>query len=169
MATLILYQSNFTFTQTVAEVLDGLLEDASVVRPFRTSSPPTLELYDMVVIGASIRMGQIQPELLKYMSENADALALKPHALFLACGFPENFEEYLEKNFPVALVESAVVSECVGGTLDNKMSFFNRKVANIMKKTILKEGGRLPEQRPEAIEHLSQVVNGYFRENLASA
>jgi menaquinone-dependent protoporphyrinogen oxidase len=170
VATLIVYQSNFTYTQTVAEVLDGLLLDQSVVRPWRASALPNLSLYDTVVVGGSIRYGQIQPELRGWLEATADELAGMPHALFLACGFPENFEEYLTKNIPAAFRESSLVNECVGGMLNfDKMGFLNRSVARIMKRTILKRGGQLPEQRPEAIEHLAEVLNARFEEAAGSA
>lgn len=162
MATLILFQSRYGYTEKCANTLASMLDDVTTVSPFKPSELPTLELYDTIVFAGSIRFGQIQPELKLWLSKNEALLENKSIALIIACGFDDNFEEYIARSFPKSLTDSAIASACVGGALDGDMGFIDRKIVAMVKKETAKTGQQPPCPKPEALETLAAKLNEHF-------
>ena len=60
--------------------------------------------YDVAVIGGSIRMGKINKKLKHYLKTHVNTLNKLHTALFLCCGYTENFDDYVSLNFPKGMV-----------------------------------------------------------------
>ncbi|MBK5211906.1 MAG: hypothetical protein JJE36_06325 [Coriobacteriia bacterium] len=141
MKTAILYSTHFGYTGEAALALKEALKKPAKVIPFDNLNPPKIEEYDTIVLGSSIRMGLINPDFRSWLEKNKLELASKRIALFLACGFPKDFNTYIQNNFPREIIESSISTVAIGGKLDGKMKWFDRLLVKLMKKQVEKSGG----------------------------
>ena len=82
---LITYSTTDGHTRTICERLRQVIEDQqhSVVVSWMTDDPDIdLESFDKVVIGASIRYGKHQPQVVDFIRKNQSALENRPSAFF---------------------------------------------------------------------------------------
>lgn len=64
-----------------------------------------------------------------FCRENADALSRKRVGIFLCCAFSEKVTEYTSKNFPLCLLEHAVVIKAFGADARNeKMKVIDKMI-----------------------------------------
>ena len=82
---LIIYSTTDGHTRSICERLRQVAEEQqhTVVVSWMSDSPDVdLQPFDKVVIGASIRYGKHQPQVLDFISKNQAALESKPNAFF---------------------------------------------------------------------------------------
>ena len=97
--------------------------------------------YDVVIIGGSIYMGQIQKEVKTFCAQNIEQLKTKKIGLFTCCMLEgEKAEKQLADMFPKELLSIASSKECFGGEFNfSKMNFFEKliikKVSKVDKDT----------------------------------
>ena len=110
---------------------------------------PSIENYDVVVFGSSVRMAKIDKSLSEYLRKNTDMLMGRRCAYFLCCGFTDCFEDYLSKNIPECLIANAEAVSCFGGSLDkNRAKGFDRMIISAVRSEIL-GGGQNGQQRDD--------------------
>jgi len=141
MKTALVYSTHFGYTREAASTLKEALKGPVAVISFDSLNPPKIEKYDTVILGSSIRMGVIDPDFRSWLDKHRLELAEKRIAIFLACGFPEEFDSYIQNNFPAEIIDSAISTVSIGGKLDGEMKWFDRQLVKLMKKQIAKTNG----------------------------
>ena len=169
MKILIAYTSKNGTTAKCARMLADKLEVSHEVRVSDMNKEDTVspEGFDVVVLGSSVRMGAVSKKLKKYIKANVDMLNAKMCAVFLCCGFPDEFEEYVSTQIPKALVPSLGI-HCFGGELKpREVRGFDKIIVRMIRNSItghdFEDGnytGMLPEIIPEHINILADRVMG---------
>ena len=169
MKILIAYTSKNGVTAECAQVLANKLGDTNeiVLQDMKKQGVEPAEKFDIVVLGSSIRMGKASKEIKNYIKSNSEALAKMPCAVFLCCGFPDEFEEYVSREFSPDFTPSYGF-HCFGGELKPKKARgFDRIVLRAMRRSItghdFEDGnykGSLPEIIPEHIYILADKIMG---------
>ena len=97
MRILIAYTSKTGTSAECAEILASKFNDGNEVLlvDMKKQAAESASNFDAVVLGSSVRMGHVSKELKNYIKSNREELLKKPCAVFLCCGFPDEFEEYL--------------------------------------------------------------------------
>ncbi|MDD3877789.1 MAG: flavodoxin domain-containing protein [Bacteroidales bacterium] len=133
MKTLILYASNHGTTAKICRYIAEKIENSTIdIVNIKSNKPLNLNLYDRIIIGASIHAGSVQRSISNFLKTNQDLLLTKPLALFL-CGMnkPE-YEQQFEKVFPEILRKHAISNKVVGGE-------FLLEEMNMIEKAIIKK------------------------------
>src|SRR5574341_311518 len=133
---LVTYATRYGSTEEVAESIGGALRIAG----FKVDVQPMQEVkrldgYDAVVLGAAIYNAQWHPEAHRFLSEQREALALRPVAIFALGPLSTDkaamlrsrsqLDKELEK---YAWLEAATVEMVVGKVDPSKLGFFERLV-----------------------------------------
>lgn len=158
MNTLIVYSTKYDFTkERVFEIAKALPNEVKLIN-ITEEKPPDLEAFDIVLLGGSVFMGQINKSLKTFCQENETTLGSKKLGLFLSCGLPDSLETHFSNAYPQSLLDHATVKVNLGGELRlGKMSFGDKMITKMMIKVSEKEGGQLPTANPSAIEELVNV------------
>ncbi|HBL83394.1 MAG: hypothetical protein A2Y17_04465 [Clostridiales bacterium GWF2_38_85] len=160
MKTLIIYSTTYGFTEDCINDLQKQLNGETKAINIMKESGVDLQDFDKVVIGGSIYMGQVQKQLKTFCEQNLDKLKQKKVALFLCCGFVDNFEQNLQNNFPAKLINSAFAKQCFGGELRlDKMKFTHKMITKMMKKMTAKDNKPEPVKISGNIKTLAEAVN----------
>ena len=142
---------------TCAERLAVLLEGAQVAD--LTLSWPDPEEYDAVIVGGSIRMGQLHRKARSYLVQHRDALLARPLGCFICCALTEEAEGYLKKNIPAPLLEHAAAAVCLGGRLAPRArSGMDKFLAASFARSLEKGGRPAPTIDDEAIRQLARQM-----------
>ena len=166
MRILIAYAGRTGGARSMCELLASLLPRQEVVL-FDLAcdkTRPVLGDFDYIVLGGSIRMARLPRAARAYLKENADALAERPHTLFLCCAFPDQFENYAEMVFPRNVLENA--DECLyfGGELDlSKQRGLDKWIVRMMRNAIKESedaDAMLPGLLPEHVRLLADRLSG---------
>lgn len=157
MSTAIIYASTYGSTRKIAQILNQKISDSTLVDIKKEKIDPNL--FDTIILGSSIYIGQIDKHLKNFISMNMDVLKKKKIGIYLCCGFEENVQTYLDTNFDKELVNKAVIMT-MGGEMDvSKMSFAHKMITRMVQKS---EQGRNREVvlHPEkADEFLKQMFS----------
>ena len=108
MNILIIYASHGGVTKRCVDMLKGHLDEHHSVTLVnaREDELPSPEDYDVVVVGSSIRLGNMERRIRKYARVNMEKLKDMPFAVFFCCGRTKRFQEYVETQMPRKLVPS---------------------------------------------------------------
>ncbi len=148
MNTLIAYASKTGTAKQCAEALAGRIEGAVLCD--LTKEQPDPHDYDTVILGGSVRMGQIHSALKKYAQGAQGALKGKRLGLFITCGYDDLADTIIGNNLPAALVAAAKVKMSFGGEMDlKKQKGLDRMICKMALKSIEKDGGELPRLYPK--------------------
>lgn len=166
MRNLIVYGTTYGFTEKCALELSKKLISRTDCYDANKIESLDLSLYNAVIIGSSIYVGQINKNVKNFVERNAGILKNKALAFFLCCGFVDNLQKNLELNYPKELLEKAVSKECFGGLMDlSKMKFMHKIITKMVKKATAKEGSRDPKPMPENIDKMADIINNSFSTN----
>ena len=163
--TLIIYASKYGCAQKCAEILskkiDGPVDLVNIQGNVSDlSTLDALEQYDKVVIGGSIRFGQVQKLIQEFCDQNFEKLKGKRFGLFICCGLLDDASQQMQNSFPKELLDLAVTKECFGGELDiDKMSFIDKIIVRIVIKTLEKQGKKMPIVFNDHIQGFTQMMN----------
>ncbi len=167
MKALIIYSTRNGVSKRCAQMLAEKLERFSQVSVFDINdTPPSPKDFDVAVIGGSIRMARLDKKLKKYLKQNADTLNGMLTALFLCCGYTENFDDYVALQIPKAITPSLGI-HCFGGELKpDKLKGFDKIAVKIMRSELAtddfeapdKSRSPLPEIIPESIRILADSI-----------
>lgn len=138
MNILILYASKNGVTKNCAEILSEMLRVRySVTLHSVEASPiPAPEDFDIVVLGSSIRYGKVNKTLKHYVKQHVQTLNSLPCALFLCCGFPRNFEEYVDTQIPKSLHCSLGFHSFGGELKPHKLQGFDKFLVKRLRNSI---------------------------------
>lgn len=137
MATLIVYMTSHGCAEKAAEMIRDLLPGEVTLINLEKFEVPSLDKFDTVIIGGSIRIGSIQKKIRKFCENNTDQLLLKKTGLFICCMFEgDTALEQFTGAYPEALRKNSLANGLFGGELEfEKMNAFERmiikQVANI--------------------------------------
>ena len=161
MKFLIIYASRYGSTEKCAESLSEKLKGETNLINIQKQSNIDPSNYDTIILGGSIKMGQVLAALKNFALNNLSTLKQKKVALFLCCGFPENLNEHLKNNFPDELISKAICKECFGGELNtSKMTLGEKLITKMVTSKTKKEGKSMPHLLPENIDKMAEILNG---------
>ncbi|HHY40812.1 MAG TPA: flavodoxin [Syntrophaceticus sp.] len=159
MNTVIIYASRYGCAKKCAEILARQIYGSVDLVNIQKEGVPELAHYDQVIIGGSIRFGQIRKQIKGFCRENIAELTKKKIGLFICCGLLENARQNIENSFPQQMLDHAAAVECFGGEIDlNKLSFFDRIIANMVMKAVEQKGDK-PTVLVEKIDRFCQEMN----------
>ena len=168
MKILIAYTSKHGTTAECASLLSQKLGGNEIdLIDMKKNTMPSVEAYDVVILGSSVRMGRVSGQIKKYIKNNMEGLAQKQCAVFLCCGFPDEFEEYVELQFPKNFAPS-LGYHCFGGELKpERVRGIEKLIVKAIRKSITEHDfedanyeGALPEIIPEHINLLADKIMG---------
>ena len=169
MNILIAYASRGGVSKRCAEMLAKELTEHHTVSVVdcRKENIPTPDSFDVIVLGSSVRMENIDRRIRKYVRSNIDALNSKPCAVYICCGFTKLFSEYAESLFPRRF-EPSLKFHLFGGELKpERVHGIDKLMVAIMRNSIQtqdfeeddREHHDLPEIIPENITLLAGEIN----------
>lgn len=166
MKILIAYDSGKGTVKTSVERMILPMKKLDVTVVSLNEETPDPNVYDMVVLGGSVRFGKLRSALRKYLKTYETVLLQKELALFFCCGLVEEQEYYAEKIFPKALRDEAFHIAFFGGSLNTEgLSFFDKRVVKSMRSSLLSEEmdngnyvPNLPYILPENIDDMANVI-----------
>lgn len=98
-------------------------------------APDNLENYDVVIVGASVRMGAIHSKALKFLKKNSTTLLSKKTGIFICNGVEEATSNIISRNFLPDMLNHSFAVSSFGGELDlEKQHGFDRFVVSQLKK-----------------------------------
>ena len=168
MKVLIAYSSKQGTTGRCAEMLRNRLGSAEVeMVDINKLAPKSPDNYDAVVLGSSVRFGMVSKNIKKYVKAYKQALNAMPSAVFLCCGYPDQFDDYVKDQFPKDF-KPTYDFYCFGGELKPKQTKgFDRIIVSMARRSILEHDfedssyeGSLPEILPESISILADTILG---------
>ena len=166
MKVLIAYSSKQGTTKKCADMLASKLGSAEVeLLDINESVPASPENYDVVVLGSSVRFGAVSKNLKRYIKAHKSALNNMPSAVFLCCGYPDRFDEYVKDQFAKNF-KPTYDFHCFGGELKPKQTKgFDRIIVAMARRSIVEHDfedssyeGSLPEILPESISILADTI-----------
>lgn len=159
MKILIAYATRHGTTETAARILASHLQNHEVdLRRIPKGFDIDAEAYDVLIFGSCIRMAKVSRELSSYLKKNRRVLEGKRCGYFLCCGFVDCFEDYVRKNIPPSLLESAEEYACFGGSLEvGDAKGIDRFVISAVRSNIL-GGGANGQERDDV--SLPTILDG---------
>ena len=140
MKAVIIYSSKNGTTKTCAEMLAQKLNNAELV-DIRKVKGLNLSTYDTVVVGSSIRMGQVNKKIKIFCEENSDVLLSKNLGLFICSGMEENINKDFNTNFRKDLIENCTYKAWFGGEIDlKKAKGIDKLIVGMVVKMIENDG-----------------------------
>ncbi len=167
MRILIIYATHGGVTRTCAEMLSDKVRNHHTVTLLDVhQSLPSPSDFDAVILGSPIRMGSMNKKLKQYINQYAELLSEIPSAVFLCCGYPLQFEEYISSQIPKKLSCSLGI-HCFGGELKpEKLKGFDKLIVKLARNAIQTQDfeeaadklHELPEILPENIALLAEKI-----------
>lgn len=140
MKILIAYATRGGVTKTCADKLAALLtEHHEVLVCSAEQELPCPSDFDVVVLGSHVRFGKVNAALKQYIRRYAAQLSEMPCAVFLCCGFPRNFEEYVDTQIPKALHCSLGFHSFGGELKPEKLKGMDRLIVKIARRSICEQ------------------------------
>lgn len=167
MKVLIIYATKGGVSRRCCEILAQNLGRSMKISLFDINdAPPAPDGYDVAVIGGSVRMSKINKKLKMYLKQHAKALNEINTALFLCCGFSENFDDYVSLCLPKTVIPSLGIHMFGGELKPEKLSGLDKLVVKMARSSIKNEDfehpdptrSPLPEIIPENIIRLSDRI-----------
>lgn len=157
MKTAICYASKTGTTKECAELLKKQLPGAVLCNI--ESEKITVDQYDCIVVGGSIRMGKLHKSAAKFIADNKTALLNKKCAFFICCGFPDQAEAFLVQNIDKELLEKSVCAATFGGRMDlDKLSGMDKFIAKAVGNTMKNDPNKIPKILPENIKKFAETI-----------
>ncbi len=157
MKILIAYAGKSGTTEKCAKLLGQRL--SGVVLSDLSRETPDISNYDVIVVGGSIRMGQLHPKTKTFLERNITALKAKKTAYFICCGFAENAQQLFVANFPKDLLAGAIGYECFGGEMDlSRLQGIDKLVAKMVTKMTAGQDKAPPKILEDRIQKLADEV-----------
>ena len=156
MNTLIIYMSHHGTTRKIVRQLQEKLgKEETMIAELEQEQLPDLNSFSTILIGGSIHMGQIQPAIKRFCSENMTLLLEKRIGLFLCFMNKEQGQREFENAFPAELRNHAVANGLFGGELLlDQMNFIEKLVV----KKISHVHENVTEINEEAVESFWQAL-----------
>jgi menaquinone-dependent protoporphyrinogen oxidase len=138
MKILIIYHTTYGCTEKCSNSLAEYLSDHEVLVYNLTSTKKIdIKEFNVVIIGASIRIGRVNRKVKQFCNNHLNDLLQKKIGLFICCmNSIGSAKEYLKSAFPSELQQHAVTLGYFGGELKfEEMTFFERSIIKEIAKT----------------------------------
>lgn len=156
MNALLIYTSKHGTTEKVAEIIRNSSKHNIQLNNLKINKKPSIENYDMIIIGSSIHAGNIPSKTKKFLAKNNDLLLSKKLALYLVCMNHDDAITQMDNNFPEDLRKHAIINTCVGGEfLFEKMN----KLEKILVKKIAGKSESISELKNDNIQNLITEID----------
>lgn len=172
MKILIAYASVTGTTAECVRLLKYFLQRRKPTVIDLTQEIPDPSEYDAVIVGGPIRHAKLHPTVAAYIKEYAEVLKTKKTGYFIVCGFADEAEEQIVRNFPKELRDAAYDTVSFGGTLDvsKQKRWKDRLYVRFMRNTITDTGDDdavedgeftrvLPTVNPDTISRFASKLN----------
>ena len=169
MRILIVYQSHTGTVRTCVEQLSRELSRLDVDLCDLDERVLLPADYDAVILGGYIHADRLPKEMTRYIKAFSEDMLKRPLGLFLCCGYLDNYEDYVRKNFPAELVDHAFLTIPFGGELKpEKARGMDRLLLRIIRSTIQNAADHneheytrvMPEILPENISRMASMLKG---------
>ncbi|MBC7364289.1 MAG: flavodoxin domain-containing protein [Candidatus Aminicenantes bacterium] len=147
---LIAYATYYGSTEKIVKLIAENLPGAEICN-LKKNPWPSLEEFEVVVIGGPIHAGKMHPAVRKFCRKNEEKLLTKKLALFITCMYDgQKAEEQFNRAFSKPLKAAAKEKAILGGE-------FNLEKLNFMERFILKNfiGAKQSASRL----HPEQIIN----------
>lgn len=152
MKTLIAFGSKTGTAKKCAQMLRGKLGFGDIVD---LSLPmPSIDSYDLVIIGGSIRMGKLNKYTDNFVKANKEKLKNKRTAFFICCGDESKAKATINAVFPSELLENAIAARSFGGEII-ETSALDRIFVKMYAK---KSKGERPQINEDAIDAFAKLI-----------
>jgi menaquinone-dependent protoporphyrinogen oxidase len=157
MKVIIAYAGKTGTTEKCAGLLGQKLPGAVLADLNRET--PNISNCDVIVVGGSIRAGQLHKKAKAFLQQNAGVLKTKKTAYFICCGTAENAQQFFEANFPKDLLADALTYECFGGEMDiSRLHGMDKLVAKMVTKMTAGQDKEPPKIMEDRIQKLADEV-----------
>ena len=157
MKTVICYGTKTGTAGECAKKLKALLPDAVLCDIEKDKV--TLSEYDCIVVGGSIRMGQLHKAAKNFIVKNADLLKQKRCAFFICNGFLDQAEGFLIQNIDKELLEHALCAASFGGKLElEKLKGMDKFIAKAVTNSMKDNPDAVPKIHEENIREFAKVL-----------
>ncbi len=118
MKLLIIYSTKNGTTEKCVRHLQSVLKGLDVtVACLEKDTQPSLDAYDVVLVGGSVYFGKFRLALRQFLKDNEARLCQKELGLFFCCGLAHDMDYYMEKLFSQKLRDAAFQTVYFGGSL----------------------------------------------------
>lgn len=133
MKTAIIYASTYGSTKKIAQSLNDQIPDSQLFDVKKAKVD--FSLFDAVILGSSIYVGQIDKHMKNFVSRYKNELLTKKRGIYFCCAFEENVHDYVTANYSSELADGSVIMT-MGGEMDiNKMSFAHKMITRMVQKS----------------------------------
>lgn len=158
MKSVICYASKTGTTKKAAEMLKEQISDA-VLCDLEKEKINVAD-YDCVIVGGSIRMGQIHKAAKKFVTDHMSELMEKKCAFFICNGFADQAETFLVQNFGQELLSHSICASSFGGELDvMNLKGMDKFIAKAVTNSMKDNSQAIPKLLPENIKQFAEAVN----------
>lgn len=164
MRTLIVYATNHGTTADCARKIAEKLPDGAKICQLGRGKVPSLDAFDLVLLGGSIHIGKIQKKVQDFVVQQKSSLLVRRLGLFICCmADGDQADVQLKAAFPADLIEHAAAVGFFGGCYKfSQMSWLTRRMIAMIEK---QQGGREVDTRqdidrlkPDAIDAFVQSL-----------
>jgi menaquinone-dependent protoporphyrinogen oxidase len=158
MKTLIAYASKTGMTAKAARLLGEKIKNSDV-KDIKHDAID-ISAYDRIIVGGSVRMGQVNKAAATFVAKNKTTIMAKPHALFICNAIIDQAPDYIEKGFDTDVYDSALVTDTFGTELDpSKQKGLVKMIAKAALKSAAAKGNKPPEIEFARIQAFADIVN----------
>ncbi|OWT32890.1 hypothetical protein BGI41_05250 [Methanobrevibacter sp. 87.7] len=142
MRTLIIYDKiNSNAENLSKEILDNINCEFKRAFPVKKAKDTCLLKYDFIILGGSIKRGNIPGNLKRYVKRNIKTLKGKNFALFIICYDREKVDKYFYKSFSKELVSASYTKKYFlernkSGIFNNKNKMDSDEIKKLNKKNV---------------------------------
>ena len=155
--TIIIYQSRSGTTEKAAKLLAEKLGTDPLILNLKNKKAPSLDGYQKIIIGGSIRASMIQSGIKKFIEKNIEILKTRELGLFLCCMEEgETGQKQFDDSYPEDLRLMAKATGLLGGEFDfDKLNFLEKGII----KKVAKVTESVSNMKYQAIEDFAADMN----------
>jgi menaquinone-dependent protoporphyrinogen oxidase len=154
--TLIAYASKTGTTEKAAQMIAEKLNEAPDMINIGAAKKIDLSGYDFVLVGGPIKMGRLYKPVRQFLAMNQAVLASKRFGLFVACGYPQELDNYIKVTLDDAMRAHAEVLTDIG------YAYNLENMGPIEQRVVMQLAGTqqsIEAYKPEAIQKIADVIN----------
>ena len=158
MKTVICYATKTGTTRKGANELAGYLQDVTVIDIEKNSV--NLSEYECIIVGGSIRMGQMHKAAKKFIQAHKEELLHKKCAFFICNGFPEQAETFLIQNIGQELLSHSICATTFGGEMElERLKGMDKFIAKAVSNSMKDNPVAAPKMLSENIKQFAEALN----------
>lgn len=157
MKTLIIYASRTGTTEKAVQMIAEKLKETPDIINIGAVKKTDLSGYDFILVGGPIKMGRLYKSVKQFLAKNRAVLMTKRFGLFLACGYPQELENYFKVILDDAMREHAEVLTDIG------YAYYLENMGPVEQRVVMQLANTqksIEAYKPEAIQKIADVING---------